>query len=81
MEYRYRDASEMKDSGVEWIGMIPKDWKIKKIKNISSIYGRIGFRGYTEQDLVDENEGAITLSPSNIQNMKKGKSIDKYYTK
>ena len=32
MEYRYRDASEMKDSGVEWIGKIPEDWKIKKIK-------------------------------------------------
>ena len=27
MEYRYRDASEMKDSGVEWIGKIPKDWE------------------------------------------------------
>ena len=28
MEYRYRDAGEMKDSGVEWIGMIPKDWSL-----------------------------------------------------
>lgn len=26
---------EMKDSGVAWIGEIPKDWKISKIKNIS----------------------------------------------
>lgn len=32
MEYRYRDASEMKDSGVEWIGKIPNDWKIKSVK-------------------------------------------------
>ena len=31
MEYRYRDASEMKDSGVEWIGNIPKDWTISRI--------------------------------------------------
>lgn len=49
---------EMKDSG-----MI-------RLKYVADIFGRIGFRGYTEQDLVDENEGAITLSPSNIQNMK-----------
>lgn len=28
---------EMKDSGVEWIGEIPKDWNICKLKNVSSI--------------------------------------------
>ena len=26
---------EMKDSGIEWIGEIPKDWEITRIKNIS----------------------------------------------
>ena len=35
MEYRYRDASEMKDSGVEWIGKIPKYWEINKLKKMS----------------------------------------------
>lgn len=34
MEYRYRDASEMKDSGIEWIGKIPKDWEALKLKRI-----------------------------------------------
>lgn len=47
-----------------------KDGKTIRLKYVVEILGRIGFRGYTEQDLVDENEGAITLSPSNIQNMK-----------
>lgn len=47
-----------------------KDGKMIRLKYVVEILGRIGFRGYTEQDLVDENEGAITLSPSNIQNMK-----------
>lgn len=47
-----------------------KDSGMVRLKYIVEIFGRIGFRGYTEQDLVDENEGAITLSPSNIQNMK-----------
>ena len=31
-----RSEREMKDSGVEWIGEIPKEWVIQKIKSISS---------------------------------------------
>ena len=27
-------SREMKDSGVEWIGEIPKDWKIGRVKNV-----------------------------------------------
>ena len=56
----------MKDSGVEWLGDVPKHWKISHLKYIASIYGRIGFRGYTVDDIVDEGEGALVLSPSNI---------------
>ena len=37
MEYRYRDVSEMKDSGVEWLGKIPKGWNIKKLKYLANI--------------------------------------------
>ena len=61
------DKVEMKDSGVEWIGMIPKHWEIKRLKYVMHSYGRIGFRGYGTDDIVDEGQGAITLSPSNIQ--------------
>lgn len=57
----------MKDSGVEWIGMIPKGWDIKRIKFIANIWGRIGFRGYKGEDLNKEGIGAITLSPSNMK--------------
>lgn len=56
----------LKDSGIEWIGMIPEHWEVKRIKDITSLYGRIGFRGYTTEDLVEEGKGAITLSPTNI---------------
>lgn len=57
----------LKDSGVEWIGMVPEHWEIKRIKHCANIFGRIGFRGYTTEDLVSEGEGPITLSPSNMQ--------------
>ena len=55
-----------KPSGIDWIGEIPSHWKISRLKNYVDIFGRIGFRGYTNEDLVNEGEGAITLSPSNI---------------
>lgn len=42
------------------------DWEEKKLGEFCKLFGRIGFRGYTEKDLVKEGEGAITLSPSNI---------------
>ncbi|MCS0192775.1 MULTISPECIES: restriction endonuclease subunit S [Vibrio] len=56
----------MKDSGVDWIGEVPEHWEVKKLKNICRTFGRIGFRGYSTSDLVDKDEGAITISPSNI---------------
>lgn len=34
-------SREMKDSGIEWIGEIPKDWKIIKIKYIFSYHKEI----------------------------------------
>jgi len=57
---------EMKDSGVEWIGEIPSHWSKTKMKHVVDIFGRIGYRGYTTEDIVDEGEGVITISPSNI---------------
>lgn len=66
----YKRYEKYNDSGIEWIGEIPEQWQVKKIKYCSKIYGRIGFRGYTVEDLVLEGEGAVTLSPSNIDNQK-----------
>ena len=47
---------------------IPNSWKWGKLKECCHIVGRIGFRGYTKDDLVTDGNGAITLSPSNIIN-------------
>lgn len=60
----------LRDSGIDWLGQIPAHWDFKKLKAIADIKGRIGFRGYTNSDLVEQGDGAITLSPSNIINGK-----------
>lgn len=57
---------EMKDSGSELIKHIPIHWIKTKIKYIAEIFGRIGYRGYTTEDIVDEADGVITISPGNI---------------
>ena len=44
---------------------VPESWEWCKLIDVCHIFGRIGFRGYTKDDLV-ANDGAITLSPSNI---------------
>lgn len=36
MKYRYRSDEEMKDSGVEWIGKIPKDWEVIPVKYLTN---------------------------------------------
>ena len=44
------------------------EWEKQKLCDISSIIGRIGFRGYTTNDIVEKGMGAIALSPTNIVN-------------
>lgn len=52
------------------LGTIPVDWEVKKLGQLCSLWGRIGFRGYTRNDLVDAHKGAITFSPSDIHDQK-----------
>ena len=43
------------------------EWKEYRLGDVCEVFGRIGFRGYTTKDLVEtKEEGAISLSPSNI---------------
>ena len=46
------------------------EWAEKPIRALCKLYGRIGFRGYTKADLVNKGEGAITFSPSDIEEQK-----------
>jgi type I restriction enzyme S subunit len=69
----------MKPSGVEWLGDIPESWQVKRIKHISEIQGRIGFKGYTKEDLVEAGEGALTLGAKHIDKFNQLKLSDPEY--
>lgn len=56
---------KMKDTGVEWIGMIPEHWEVKRGKDLGDIEHGIS---YTPDDLRDEGEGILVLRAGNIQN-------------
>lgn len=52
--------AEMKDSGVEWIGEIPKHWSPLKLKYASWLKGRIGWQGLKSDEYIDEGAYLIT---------------------
>ena len=45
---------------------IPQGWEWCRLRDLCTVFGRIGFRGYTRNDIVEKGFGAITLSPSNM---------------
>jgi type I restriction enzyme S subunit len=58
--------AKMKDSKIEWLGEVPEHWAESKIKYAANIQGRVGFKGYTKEDIVGEGAGALTLGAKHI---------------
>lgn len=68
MKYRYREPHEMKDSGVEWLGMIPKEWEAKRLKRIIT-----EVKGGIWGD--DENKDTNDIECIRITNFNRDKNI------
>ena len=56
----------MKSSDIEWVRQIPQHWKKSKLKFQSDIRGRVGWKGYKKEDLMDS--GALVIGAKHIQN-------------
>jgi len=57
---------KLKPSGIDWLGDVPDGWRSTRLKRIASVCGRIGFRGYSVDDLVDEGDGALVVGGANL---------------
>ena len=58
------------------------DWEERKLGDEVKINGRIGFRGYTQADIVTKETGVLAYSPTNIVNNRLyRKQSDTYITK
>ena len=51
---------EMKDSGVKWIGKVPKHWECNRIGRTTYVKGRIGWKGLRSDDFLDEGPYLLT---------------------
>ena len=59
-------ACKIKEKG-EYL--LPQNWKWGMINDVCRVFGRIGFRGYTKEDLrYSKENAAISISPSNMVN-------------
>ena len=56
----------MKESGIDWIGQIPEEWKISKIKFTTQLNGRIGWQGLTSAEY--KEEGPYLITGTDFQN-------------
>lgn len=50
----------MKNSGIEWIGEIPEDWSVIRLKHSAWLKGRIGWQGLRSDEFREEGPYLIT---------------------
>lgn len=58
---------QMKDSGIEFIGLIPVNWEIRRMKSLGNVRNGLS---YSPQDVTDKENGTLVLRSSNIKNGK-----------
>ena len=51
---------EMKQSGIQWVGEVPSDWTLLKMKHFSYMKGRIGWQGLTADEFIESGPYLIT---------------------
>lgn len=55
-----RQSEDMKESGVEWVGMMPRVWSLTKIKFNTYVKGRIGWQGLRADEFIDSGPYLVT---------------------
>ena len=53
-------SAPLKDSGIEWIGEIPKEWEVGRIKYNYYLKGRIGWQGLKANEFLDDGAYLVT---------------------
>ena len=72
LEYKYKCYKNFKKYLMQQIFTqklrfdFDEEWNNDTIGNNSEVFGRIGFRGYTVDDLVNKGEGALTIGGKHI---------------
>lgn len=74
---KYKAYPEYKDSGVEWLGMVPSHWKTI---SIHKLFSRVKRTGYTEKELLSvyRDYGVIPKSSRDDNNNKPSEDLSPY---
>lgn len=68
---------EYKDSGVEWIGEIPKEWNIKPLKQVTEFISRGNAPDYVDQSSIKViNQACIYWDGLNLENVKYQREVN-----
>lgn len=59
---------EMKDSGIAWIGEIPKEWEVCRLKDVGFLYGGLTGKAGDDFSVEDEDSYALFIPFTNIFN-------------
>ena len=78
LDMRRKQYEHYRNQLLDFEGVEGVEWKT--LGKICEIRGRIGFRGYTREDQVEEGEGVLSLSPGNIVNGKMDYNNSTYIT-
>ena len=57
-------TAPMKDSGIEWLGEVPRQWGVSRLKHVGEAV--IGLT-FDPTDIVEEDEGMLVLRSSNVK--------------
>jgi type I restriction enzyme, S subunit len=63
---RFKPYPAYKDSGVEWLGQIPKHWAVSRLKFRSMMKGRLGWQNLRAEEYV--TEGPYVVSSEYFEN-------------
>ena len=69
-----RPASEMKDSGIEWVGQIPQNWNKNKLRYLVRL-----INGYPFQSSLYSNEGVFIVRITNVDDGCLNTNNPRYY--
>jgi len=61
---KLKSYESYKDSGIEWLGEIPSEWKIDRVKNIATVRGRVGWKALKASEYVEKSEYIFLATPN-----------------
>lgn len=57
---KLKSYPKYKETGISWVGDIPDEWSVDKIKRTTYVKGRIGWQGLTSEEYQDEGAYLVT---------------------